>query len=122
MLSYLENDEVEKIKNMLSSDTKKEFNIDKQIKQACEFFVGKTVSYDKRITISGEDSYKKGEHNLCVIYPAIWDISTDENCNYYVSFSEYLINLSNKSKEGIYCIEICNIDTNEKVIIGDYLG
>jgi hypothetical protein len=70
--------------------------------------------------IGGGGSVRNGKRVLKQLDVKIKNINTENGKKYNIFFYLYIIN-KNKDRQGLYCIEIEDIDTGESVSIGELL-
>lgn len=119
IIQSLDNDDVEGLKSVLCERIRSNRQLDGQIKEAMDFFEGKTNSYGPILTGGGR-SVDDGKTTLLDICPHIANIVTDTDKKYEILFYSYIVYAEHPEKEGVSEITIWNPD-GDKYIIGSYI-
>ena len=119
LITALENDDNEAIKNMFSTEVYELLGdeLDSQIEEMTEYFEGDVISYDKVGGVSGGDSVKDGKLEFSRISNAHCSKIETDRYIYRLSFSDVIVDNSNKQNEGIWRIWIGKSD-DDYIIVG----
>ena len=118
LLGYLSNNDAVGIKSMFCEAINSVSFLDKQIKEALDFFEGKMISYVDIGPNVGKKT-ERGKITKLNIFVSTTEISTTADRIYEIRFSSYLINDEYPDRIGIS--EITIVDENEKeCVIGDF--
>ena len=119
LIISLENDDKEAIKGMFSAEVQGTLGekLDNQIEEMLKYFDGNVLSYDKIGTVAGGDSIRDGKLAFSRISNAHCGKIETETNTYRLSFSDVLVDNSQKQNEGIWRIWIGKSD-DDYLIIG----
>jgi hypothetical protein len=121
VLRCLDEDNAEELKSMFCPKILNEVtDLDDQIKNAMEFYDGKTISHGNILGTSGR-SVRGGEIIISDANPYICDIITDANKKYNIKIDSYTIYAEDVSRVGISEILIRTSDGLECKIGDVYL-
>lgn len=112
--------DAESLKTLFFANDLPTSNLDKQIKEAFEFYDGPSVSYDLPVDAGGGKSMDDGEMIEWHIAPVIENIETDGDITYLISCHMYIIYNGYETKKITRLTIFNQDDQEEKVTIGKY--
>ena len=96
VLIFLQNSDEENLKQLFCKEVQNSNDFEKEIKAVVDFFDGKIISHD-RYSISEGDSWTDGECDQSHASPIIFNVLTDTDKIYIVSFL-CILNIKMKAK------------------------
>jgi len=121
ILRCFDEKDVEGLKKLFCQYTRKDLDIDAEIKKAFDFYKGKSVSfkfaYNGGIAGSWRDGKAIDEH----IEPEIQDISTELGNIYRIYYHEYLTYEKDEKCVGVTYMIIFDENTDEMIRIGEFV-
>ena len=120
LIGYLENNDTEGIKSMLSVKTLASPNIDEEVMAAVELFDGKVTSPDSIDFGTAMSGYEEGETHYLITSIIADNIETDSQKKYSIWLRAQFTNSENSDAAGVYLIEISDEEGN-RCAIGETL-
>ncbi|MBE6838149.1 MAG: DUF5104 domain-containing protein [Ruminococcus sp.] len=112
VLIFLQNSDEENLKQLFCKEVQNSNDFEKEIKAVVDFFDGKIISHD-RYSISEGDSWTDGECDQSHASPIIFNVLTDTDKIYIVSFFMYTEH-KDESKIGITSLSITDENGDKK--------
>ncbi|MCD7742284.1 MAG: DUF5104 domain-containing protein [Ruminococcus sp.] len=114
-ISYLNDEDTEGLKSLLSEYTlKHDSNIDDDIQAAYELLDGEIISHDEHISGTKSESWEEGQPQVQYLVRFVENARTATGSNYEITFGIYLTNANEPDKEGIQNIIICKAYENRE--------
>lgn len=122
VLECFDNDDITGLKELFcSASVARNDDIEEQIKDAFEFYEGKSVTHGS-ITAPEERSIRNGKVVKINSNPFILDIETDEEKKYDIKIYAYTINDEHPDFVGISKINVYTRDDNDDLILEKEIG
>ncbi len=121
VLRCLDEEDTESLKSLFCEEVQSTHNLDEEIKEAMEYYDGKTVEY-RNIQIGGGDSVRDGKIVKLDIVPVVRNVETDAQKKYNIAIHSYLIYEEKPSCVGITYINIIDKDNDMEFLIGEVIS
>ncbi len=121
VLRCLDEEDTESLKSLFCEEIQNTHNLDEEIKEAMEYYDGKTVEYSN-IQIGGGDSMRDGKIVKLGVVPVVRNIETDAQRKYKIAIHSYLIYEEKQNLVGITYINIIDEDSGVKFQIGEVIN
>ncbi|GHU54085.1 hypothetical protein AGMMS49975_13940 [Clostridia bacterium] len=118
VLRSLGENDFARLEGLLSKKTLEIDGIDKQIQASLDFFQGKVVSYHY-VGASAQTAWEFGRVLYMDAYPHLTEVKTDMGKTYDIRLYSYFVNRKDKSKEGLYDMEITCVDDGTSCELGE---
>jgi len=119
ILRCFDEEDIEGLKSMFCKKISDTYNLDRQIKEAMDFFDGKTISHDD-VLVGGGDSVRDGKVVDKHISYMILNIQSSTEKKYKIDTHSYLV-YDDEDYIGMTHIKIFDCETDESIQIGEYI-
>lgn len=118
LVNLLSENDTDGIREMFCTAVSDSDRFNNDLLEAVEFFEGEVLSYDIK-AIGSDEKSERGKLVIAHISPKIWDIKTNAEKRYRLSFYAYIINSDHPEYAGISEILI-ESDDGKSFKLGDY--
>lgn len=119
VLRCFDEEDTEALKNLFCDKVRSSPDLDKEIKEAMNFYSGESVSHDS-IDVGGGTTVRDGNIVKFDVVPCVRNIITSSDEKYKISIHSYIIYEESKDSVGITYISVYG-DDGTKYMIGDLI-